>query len=144
MKREIWIQPFVFCRGEMLFLRPAAPLINSMTGKWNTTGTSSRAKGPFFNYVDQNLPIFDHLPTPLLTSVKEFLYIYNGKSALTFSVLPTYLVNVVKERPPNIEEKDWQKCLGRLNGMRFFLFFFPSKNKEDDKAKLFLAHLYCA
>ena len=49
MKREIWIQPFVFCRGEMLFLRPAAPLINSMTGKWNTTGTSSRAKRPFFN-----------------------------------------------------------------------------------------------
>ena len=76
------------------------------------------------------------------------LHFIMEKSPLTFSVLPTYLptylVNVVKERPPNIEERDWQKCLGRLNGMRFFLFFFPSKNKEDDKAKLFLAHLYCA
>ena len=37
--------------------------------------------GPFFNYVDQILPIIDHLSYPWLTLGKKFLYCYMEKSA---------------------------------------------------------------
>ena len=42
--------------------------------------------GPFFKYVDQILPIIDHLPTQLwLTLVKKFLYCYKWKNHIDVS-----------------------------------------------------------
>ena len=56
--------------------------------------------GPFFNYVDQILPIFDHLPTPGWQ--RNYFTGYKGKSAYRWHFqyhLTTHHINVVKERP---------------------------------------------
>ena len=40
------------------------------------------SRGLFFNYVDQILPIIDHIPNYRgLTLAKEFVHCYKGKSA---------------------------------------------------------------
>ena len=44
----------------------------------NTREISTAFRDSSLTNIDQILPIFDHLPTPL---VKEFLYYFKGKSA---------------------------------------------------------------
>ena len=76
----------------------------------STKYCSSLLDGSFFNYVDQFLPIIDHLPTLCwhwctwensFTAIRKKLPMY---LSLTFPILPTYLrlVNLVKERPQNL------------------------------------------
>ena len=69
-------------------------------------------KRPFFNYVDQILPIIDYLSSPQLTLVKEFLYCLRGNLHTIDIFSTTYLprlVNIVKEGPLNVNNATYIK-----------------------------------
>ena len=56
--------------------------------------------GPFNNYVDKILTLFDYLPTYLPTSTWTFFTLNVDKKKHFLTTYPPHLVHVVFERPP--------------------------------------------
>ena len=93
------------------------------------------ARGAIFNYVDQILPINDHLSTFVIrnyfTSTRENLDT-NEISSTTY--LP-HLVNVVKERPPSPSVHQHKSKLSLNKGNLWSVFAHPFGQIDRDSAQ---------
>ena len=97
------------------------------TVRHGTRIKSKSCKGSFFNYVDQILPVIDHLPTSgwhwwsnSFNVIRENLHTIDISST---TYLPR-LVNVVKERPTK-ESKDFAWTELRTEVVRMLGLFVP-------------------